>query len=567
MTFASFFAPGESSSDAAADRRSAPLWLAVLALAMFLPGFLGMPPMDRDEPRFAQATKQMIETGDYVSIRFQNEARNKKPVGVYWLQAAAVQAGEALGVPDALTTIWLYRIPSLLGAIAAVLLTYWTGLAFLAPRAAALAAVLLTSTILLGVEARLATTDAVLAASVVAAMGALGRIYLGRDEAAEKQPLLWPFVFWTAIGAGVLVKGPITPMIPALCAAALSFKDRSARWLLRLRPVIGLIWALAIAAPWLVLISLRTHGAFLSDSIGGDMLAKAASAKEAHGAPPGTYFAAFWLTAWPMAPFAAIAAPFVWRARAKPEIAFLLAWLAPAWIVFELVPTKLPHYVLPLYPAVALLIALSLDRGELTFESRWRKWTLLWVPALAALLLGGVIALGIWRGETPAAPALVAAPLIVWRILAFVRGSAAASAPARIGEAALLAFLAYFAVYSGVVAGPLADRLMLTPQLVAAADEALQASGCPAFASVTTSYREPSLVFLTRGNLQMTDAVGAAKFLAQGPCRIAFVGQDEEKAFTGALPSSAGAPTFRRVRGYNFSRGRWAAIDVWARGK
>ena len=82
-------------------------------------GLLGLPPTDRDESRFAQASKQMIETGDYVSIRFQDEARNQKPVGTfYWLQAATVRAGQALGVPDALTTIWLYRIPSLLGAVA-----------------------------------------------------------------------------------------------------------------------------------------------------------------------------------------------------------------------------------------------------------------------------------------------------------------------------------------------------------------------------------------------------------------------------------------------------------------
>src|SRR6476660_6072419 len=102
--------------------------LLVLLLVTFisvLPGFFSIPPTDRDESRFAQATKQMIETGDDVDIRFQEEVRYKKPVGIYWLQAAAVKTGEALGVPRPRTTIWLYRVPSLFGAIDAVLLTYW----------------------------------------------------------------------------------------------------------------------------------------------------------------------------------------------------------------------------------------------------------------------------------------------------------------------------------------------------------------------------------------------------------------------------------------------------------
>src|ERR1700760_2306579 len=75
--------------------------LIVVALFAFLPGFFHIPPVDRDEARFAQATKQMIETGDFVDIRFQDETRYKKPVGIYWLQAAVVELAEAAGVPEA----------------------------------------------------------------------------------------------------------------------------------------------------------------------------------------------------------------------------------------------------------------------------------------------------------------------------------------------------------------------------------------------------------------------------------------------------------------------------------
>ena len=75
--------------------------LLVTALLAFLPGFFQIPPVDRDEARFAQATKQMLETGEYVDIHFQDEVRYKKPVGIYWLQAAVVETASSVGVPRA----------------------------------------------------------------------------------------------------------------------------------------------------------------------------------------------------------------------------------------------------------------------------------------------------------------------------------------------------------------------------------------------------------------------------------------------------------------------------------
>src|SRR6202035_1083827 len=92
-------------------------FLALCALLLFLPGFFNIPPIDRDEPRFAQATKQMVESGDFVDIRFQDDVRYKKPVGIYWLQAAAVETASALGLPRAQVRIWLYGVPSLIGAL------------------------------------------------------------------------------------------------------------------------------------------------------------------------------------------------------------------------------------------------------------------------------------------------------------------------------------------------------------------------------------------------------------------------------------------------------------------
>src|ERR1700704_334044 len=187
--------------------------LVVAALLAFLPGFFQLPPMDRDEARFAQATKQMLETGEYVDIRFQDEVRYKKPVGIYWMQAAVVKTASALGLRGALTTIWLYRIPSLIGALGAVLLTYWAALAMVSRRAAVLAGLMMASCVLLGIERLIAKTDAMLLLTVVAAMGAMARAYLserGEPGRALDAAAAWRIaaMFWTALAAGVLLKGP-----------------------------------------------------------------------------------------------------------------------------------------------------------------------------------------------------------------------------------------------------------------------------------------------------------------------------------------------------------------------
>ena len=344
-------------------------FLLVCAALLFLPGFFTIPPIDRDEARFAQATKQMVESGDFIDIRFQDDVRYKKPVGIYWLQTAAVETATALGLPRPQARIWLYRIPSLIGATGAVLLTYWTALAFVTRRGAIFAGLIMCSSVLLGAEARLAKTDAMLLLTVVAAMGALARVYLSwqRGEDPERPPWSWPAIFWTALAGGILLKGPLILMFVGLTIVTLAILDRNASWLWRLRPVWGLMWMLVLVLPWFVAIFWRAGQTFFTDSVGGDMLAKFAG-QESHGAPPGLYLLLFVVTFWPGAPLAGLAAPAIWRARREPGAQYLLAWLIPSWIVFELVLTKLPHYVLPLYPAIAILTVGAMERRVL---SRW----------------------------------------------------------------------------------------------------------------------------------------------------------------------------------------------------
>ena len=294
----------------------------------------------------------MLESGDFVNIRFQNEERLKKPVGIYWLQSASAAIFSHAGA-DA---IWPYRVPSMLGATIAVLLTAALGAGLFGNAAGWTAAVMLAVSVLLGVEARLATTDAVQLAAICAAQLALAKTYLQHRRVAPLERNA-PIVFWLAIGLGILIKGPIILMVCGLTAAGLSLLERRWRWLLALKPWPYAALAVLLVLPWGIAIMLETRGAFLSESVGHDLIGKVAGVQEAHGAPPGFFLVTFWATFWPFSLLAGLAVPWVWRHRGDDAVRFCLAWIVPSWLVFELVPTKLPHYTLPLFPAIACLAA------------------------------------------------------------------------------------------------------------------------------------------------------------------------------------------------------------------
>jgi 4-amino-4-deoxy-L-arabinose transferase-like glycosyltransferase len=533
------------------------VFLVLCGLLLLLPGFFNIPPIDRDEARVAQATKQMIESGDFVNIRFQDDVRYKSPVGIYWLQAAAVEAAAVLGLPRPEARIWLYRLPSLIGAIGAVLLTYWTALAFVTRRGATLAGLILCSSVLLGAEARLAKADTMLLLTVVAVMGALARVYLSwqRGEDPAQPPWTPPAIFWTALAGGILLKGPLILMFVVLTIGTLAILDRSAAWFWRLRPVWGLMWLLVLVLPWFVAIFWRAGDTFFADSIGGDVFSKLL-AQESHGAPPGTHLLMFWVTFWPGAPLAAMAAPVVWRARREPGAQFLLAWLVPSWIVFELALTKLPHYVLPLYPAIAILTAGALERRVLSrsWLRRGAAWWFL-IPALASVI-AVVGAITVMRQPVFLAWPLMAAALIfglfAWWL--YDDNHAERSLLTVVAAAMFLAVAIY-----GVVVPALKP---LFPS--AAIARALRNVVCVGPKAAAAGFHEPSLVFMTGTSTLLTDGSGAADFLGQGSCRFALVELHSERSFAQraeAIGLRYNVAT--RLEGYNISEGKAISVAIF----
>lgn len=332
--------------------------LILVCFALYLPGFFSLPPIDRDEARFAQSSKQMVESGNYIDIRFQDQPRYKKPIGVYWLQALSANA---TGRADA---IWSYRIPSLMAAILSVLIIFWFGCKILDRKRAFISALLLSASILMIVEAHLAKTDALLLLSVIVTQSSLGIIYL-----ESKPNILHAVILWISLGAGILIKGPIAPLISILTIVTLAIVDkrRSAKstWLKNLYPIIGIPILLLIITPWFLAINKVSGGTFWSDSVGKDLVTKIVSAQESHGFPPGFYLLLFPILFFPGSLFLFKNIKSIWGKRESRVVTFLLSWIIPSWIFFELMPTKLPHYILPIIPAAALLVGASINEVKI----------------------------------------------------------------------------------------------------------------------------------------------------------------------------------------------------------
>lgn len=531
--------------------------LILLCLGLYLPGLASLPVTDRDEARFAQATRQMLETRDFIAIRFQDEARNKKPAGIYWLQAASV----ALLSNAASDAIWPYRLPSLLGATATSLMTFGIGAAFVGRKAAFLGAALLAASLGVGIEAHLAKTDAVLLACATAAQLALGRIYLDARRAGGPD---WRFamLFWAALALGILVKGPVAPALAALTIVALSAADRAWRWLRALYPLRGLALLAAVVLPWLIAISAATDGAFLSDLLGKDFVGKLITAQESHGAPPLYYLLLLAITFWPGILFLGPTIAWGWQQRRVVPERFLIAWAIPFWIVLELIPTKLPNYLLPAYPALALMTGAALvAAGEGKIISRqWlnRIVAVLWAATmlgLAAVLLMAPAKYG--RGFAVAG--VVAAAITLYLGTRLLLAAWRGTSPQLAARAVILALLVFSLGFELVV--PRLSELWLSRQAAALVAH----YGPPKDVPVTASgYAEPSLVFMLGTKTMFVNVDRAAEHLTTARGALALIEARDDAAFRAALAAKGWAPrAIGQVSGFDYSNGRAMTLTLY----
>jgi len=532
-----------------------PAMAALVAFAAGLPGLLAIPPLDRDESRFAQATAQMLETHDFVVIRYQDEPRFKKPVGIHWLQAASVSL---LSSPEA-RDIWAYRIPSLLGAMLAAAACAWGASAFFGPPAGLLAGAMLGATFLLSTEALIAKTDAVLCGATTLAVAALARLYAEARDGPPAGRRAW-VLFWLGIALGALVKGPIAPLVAALAIVALVAFDRRPAWLSRLNWIWGLIIVAAIVGPWAGAVTVATDGGFWTAALAGDLAPKLAGGQETHGAPPGYHTVLAPLLMFPMTlmlPAAAVTAVRRWR---EPGVKFALAWLIPSWLLFEAMPTKLVHYTLPAYGAVAWLAAAALTQA-VGPRSRWAGAVLAGLVGVA--LSAGCFYLVKLYGDVTDIPAaalaallLAAAGLVGGYLL--VRRAPAAAVVGAVG----LGVAGHGALAAGLA--PRLSPLWLSARVERSMEKALLLpdQGIADAPVTVAGYAEPSLVFALGTPTELAGPEDAAQAIAED--RPAVVEQREEADFRKALSAyRAQAHLVATIKGLDYSDGKKMTLRVY----
>ncbi len=553
---------------ASAEKRPV-LTLVLLCLALYLPGFFTLPTLDRDEARFAQATVQMHESGDYIVPHFQDDLRAKKPVAIYWLQAATSGTAATLGFTGTSghPGIWAFRIPSLLAAIIVVLLTRQIAARFYGARAGLIAGALVAGCVVLVAEANIAKTDAALAASIVAAQLALARAWLARDPSRLDPGLGNAALFWLAMAVGILLKGPIAPMVSGLTIAVLVGTSRDYKWLFLLRPVRGMALLLLAVLPWAVAAWIDTDGAFFGEAVGGDLLPKLAGGQERHGAPFGYYTALLALTFFPANMLLLPAIAKAWGARRGDAVMFLAAWIIPNWLVFELVPTKLPHYILPLYPALAILTAgfiIGCFADPAQLKARLARvsmgiWAL--VAAVLAVVMIALPALlpdgtAVEPGPWPVVGAVIFAALAVQALVMGWRGRPADMI------VALAAVAVAFSIGLLEFSRPRVEPLWVADHIAATLKDRELLAG----RVVSAGFSEPSLIFALGTNTLLTNGALAAASLADGTVDTALIEAREAKSFASAA-LALGLETYEvgRVSGLNYSRGDAVTVTIYQR--
>ena len=507
--------------------------VVLLAAVAIGPGLGRAALWEPDEPRFAEATRQMFARGDFLTPYFNGVPRFEKPILFYWLQAAAVSV---LGANEL-----AMRVPAALAGIGAVSLLYLIGVRVASERAAIAAALVFATMFRFVVYARQGLTDVPVLFFIVAAL-------YGFMRATDvRPPPMAVWLAWAAVGLGVLTKGPVG-FLSLIIWGAYAASRRDVTLVSRIRPVIGLCLAVAIALPW-YLAMMAMHGrAFVDFALGHEIVARVVS--EESFAPTRGFF--YYWKVWPgdAAPWsvlfvaAAAWALVRWRrldAQTRQATTFALAWFVAVFVTFSVSRSKVPHYVLPAYPAAALLIGVFVDRVANTISEAW-WWRL--PMALVAVVIFAASALLAWSGGVVMPEAQAATRALVPMLLA--AGGAALLAAiwkkqlmsATVTLAVLLA--AIFAVIGAIIVPGTIERSKPMPYL---AREAAQLMPDDGVLGLLGRYGASSLIYYSGRRVQfLDDDESTIAFLASRPGAVCVLPATDLARLTPRLP-----PTVRTV--------------------
>lgn len=336
---------------------------------------------DSDEAFYAEAGREMVESGDYVTPRYNYANRFQKPVLYYW----GIAAGYLLtGVNEAAA-----RLPSALAGVGLALLAWGCGRRWFDEEAGRLAGLVLGTSLGLVAIARLALPDLPLAFFVSLSIWAAMRALLEEPELHVR----WLLVSAGAMGAAFLMKGPVGVVVPALVVVPLVVAERRWRLAVRLRPLVlaALVFAV-VALPWYAEMW-RVHGvAYFQSFFVGDNLERFATDRFNDPRSVWFYLPVVIAGMLPWSPFFSLWPAPAWqsiRERRRPDrvTVRLLAWAALPLLLFTASVGKQPRYILPVLLPLALGLASSI-RSSLVRERPGRTWTT--SAVLAGLVIAGI---------------------------------------------------------------------------------------------------------------------------------------------------------------------------------
>ncbi|MEP7078830.1 MAG: phospholipid carrier-dependent glycosyltransferase [Chthoniobacterales bacterium] len=350
--------------------------------------------MDRDEPRFAEATREMRERGDYVVPFFNNSVRFDKPPLTYWCQLASYRI---FGEND-----FAARFPTAVAAAATALVLLAWGSRIGAERVGWLAAIIFTLCLQTFIHGKAAVADMWLVLFVTAAHWAgyeLLRPAFSRGDSTggERPATAWWWLFYAALALAFLAKGPIG-WTPLLTVAASKFFLPNLRLHRQFGLAAGVAFTLALVGFWGIPALLRTNGEFFRVGIGHHVVERSLATMEGHGGNSlgmyvltlPLYFLTLFLSFFPWS----LQLPWLARQLRKGRDArdlYLLTGSAIVFLIFTLVKTKLPHYTLPAFPLLALLLARHLApvtaRANRAYRTAFITGTVLLAIALFAFPL------------------------------------------------------------------------------------------------------------------------------------------------------------------------------------
>ncbi len=399
--------------------------LLVLTAVLYLPGLGTLPLMDRDEPRFAHATVEMMQRGAWVIPYFNSDPKVSDATRIEQMRAGkgAMEVGYRFDKPP-LTYWWMRlhytlfgvnefaaRLHSVIAVWLVALVTFGLASRLAGGRAGLVAGLAWLTTLQVIVHGRLCVADMPMVFFVTLACRAIVECLVLADQdsaLSTKHSALpapyWPWTLHLSLGLGFLAKGPIALLVPALALLLMRFAfwRKPLPWR-RLKLWPGLLLALAIIAAWGIPALVETQGLYWKVGMQEHVVERGAKALNGRFPVPGYYLAMAFLSLFPWIALL----PWVWsrvRETWDTSKAFLVSWLAAPYLIFTFYATQLPHYVMPGFPAAMVLLAICApELGTLSkFQSRWRSVVLLILPLPLLAAATGLFILPLTRPYAPA---------------------------------------------------------------------------------------------------------------------------------------------------------------------